>query len=646
MQSRKINHITYLITYFIASTLILSLVRVLLICYNLTEFQSLPQWKSLLVDTLIMGFRFDAVITCYILALPILILSITTSFGYKRGWLNTFLISYFSITTAISLLFSLANIPYYSQFNKTINSSIFNWIDDLGFVSKMILQESSFVIYLILFIALMVVVVLAIKKITHFFFSNRVSSSTNSSKGRYLTFNITLSVILLGLCFIGGRGRLEQKSPIRVGTAYFSQYNLPNQLAQNASFTLLKSYLEDQKSKKQEVILMPTATALAKTKEFLKLPDNDSLHFMDRTILPFEKPLKANVVLVIMEGMSANYMRYFNHPKSITPFLDSLALQSYFFENYYTAGVHTMNGIYSTLFSFPSFLKKHPLKISIVPQYQGIAKTLQEKGYSTLYFTTHDDQFDNVGGFIKPNGFDRIISQKDYPSKEVLSTLGVPDDYMFRFAKPVLNQTKEPFFATLLTISNHTPFIVPNYYKPTEPDRDGIIQYSDWSIKMFIESCKQEPWFENTIFVFTADHGTAILSNDYAMPLAYQHSPLIIYSPKFVKPQIDSKMAGQIDIYPTIMGLLNESYTNNTFGIDLIADSRPYIYFTADDKIGCLDSSYFYVNLIEQKIEKLYDLKRGDRESVLDSLPDVTNKMREYALSMLQASEWVSKRKR
>ena len=105
-------------------------------------------------------------------------------------------------------------------------------------------------------------------------------------------------------------------------------------------------------------------------------------------------------------------------------------------------------------------------------------------------------------------------------------------------------------------------------------------------------------------------------------------------------------MAGQIDIYPTIMGLLNESYTNNTFGIDLIADSRPYIYFTADDKIGCLDSSYFYVNLIEQKIEKLYDLKRGDRESVLDSLPDVTNKMREYALSMLQASEWVSKRKR
>ncbi len=196
-----------------------------------------------------------------------------------------------------------------------------------------------------------------------------------------------------------------------------------------------------------------------------------------------------------------------------------------------------------------------------IPKFNGIASTLKKLGYSTSYFATHDDQFDNVGGFLKGNDYEKITSKKDYPSEKIVSTLGVPDDYMFEFSIPILNKihTKnKPFLAAFMTVSDHGPYFVPEYFIPQQQDvKKQIVEYADWSLKKFIDLSSKQSWFDNTIFVFIADHG-AVMNPKYDMPLSYNHVPFIIYAPKLLKePKVISNYGSQIDVFPTIMSLLN-----------------------------------------------------------------------------------------
>src|SRR5690606_4728694 len=164
-----------------------------------------------------------------------------------------------------------------------------------------------------------------------------------------------------------------------------------------------------------------------------------------------------------MESMGSCYIGHFNNEK-LTPNLDKLISQSVSYENVYTAGIHTYNGVYSTLFGQPAIMDKHTMHYTVIPEMKGgLPKILKENGYSTYYFTTHDDQFDNIGGFLSANGVERVVSVHDYPSSEVKSTLGVPDHVMFGKVISEMNArtSEKPFFTTILTGSNHTPYILP-----------------------------------------------------------------------------------------------------------------------------------------------------------------------------------------
>jgi phosphoglycerol transferase MdoB-like AlkP superfamily enzyme len=161
-----------------------------------------------------------------------------------------------------------------------------------------------------------------------------------------------------------------------------------------------------------------------------------------------------------MESMSAAKMNRHGNPYGITPFLDSISTKGYYFENTYSAGIHTFNGIFSTLFSYPALFRQHPMKESAMYKYHGIASTLKKHNYSTIYFTTHDGQFDNGEGFLNGNDYDRVVELNDYPAEKAQTTLGVPDDYMFEYSIPVLDQLHSkgnPFMAAFMTASDHGP---------------------------------------------------------------------------------------------------------------------------------------------------------------------------------------------
>ena len=187
----------------------------------------------------------------------------------------------------------------------------------------------------------------------------------------------------------------------------------------------------------------------------------------------------------------------------------------------------------STLFSQPAIPGRHSMKWTVIPKIDGMPALFHSIGYRTLYFTTHDEQFDNVAGFLYANGIGRIISQKDYPAKAVKSTLGVPDHVMFDRAIEELDKERQPFFACLMTASDHNPYILPDDigWEPRSKNiSEKMVEYADWAIGRFIRKAKQASWFANTLFVFVADHGSSDESL-YDMPLSYHHVPLLFYCP-------------------------------------------------------------------------------------------------------------------
>jgi phosphoglycerol transferase MdoB-like AlkP superfamily enzyme len=643
MQSKPFKHLQFLLRVLLTGIGFFTIFRIMLLLTNYSHAAELPDKTSLLVQSFLMGFRFDVVISCYIILLPLVVLSVSAIFRANNLLLQKIVTFYILILYAGAFLICAADVPYFHQFFNRINSSIFLWIGDADFAAKMIIQEKGYIFYLLVYITVVLCFVYCLRRIARTHLYQTLHADFNLSKAKYAVLMTIMMVVLVPLCILGMRGRLAEKSPIVVGTAYFSNYSFPNQLGLNPVFTMMRSMLDDRIDDNKPVVLMDANKAIANVHSYLNIPDSATTPVV-RYITADKSPLKANVVVVIMEGMSANYMQRFGQKERMTPFLDSLSHVSYCFNSIYTSGIHTMNGIYSTLFSFPALMHRHPMNGVVIPEYTGLAATLAAKEYQTAYFTTHDDQFDNVGGFLSANGFQKITSQKHYPSDKVLSTLGVADDYMFEFSIPILNELhakNKPFLAAFMTASNHGPIIIPSYFHSSlSTERQQIIEYSDWALSKFISMARHQSWFDNTIFVFVADHGGIVGNSIYDITLSYNHSPLIIYSPALLSPKEFDNIGGQIDIFPTIMGILGESYRNNTLGIDLLREHRPFMYFSADDKIGCIDNNYLYIYR-KNGGETLHNFKQNSPENEINSHSAEAKEMKQYALSMLQTAQWM-----
>ncbi len=588
-----------------------------------------------IIYSFIMGLRFDIVISGYIMILPYLIFTIYNFFP-KLKILKTTIHYFIFILFSLAFIVCAADIPFFNQFFTRFNVMAFDWANSPMFVLKMIVEEPRYWLFIIpLALAIFIFYKLLFKII-----NNDINVSSDKIVPR-----IIFSIIFILLIFLGIRGRIAIKSPIRTGTAYFCNNPFLNQLGLNPNFTFIRSVLDSKKEENQQFNLMEDKIAIKNVQNYFNItnPDNE-FPILRKENYDSINCKHHNIVIIIMESMSAAFMERHGNPKKLTPFLDSIANLGYYFENAYSAGIHTHNGIFSTIFSYPAFFRIRPMNESTMLRYHGIASTLKKYNYSTIYFATHDGQFDNVEGFLKNNDFEHIITTTDYPSNASKTILGVPDDYMFEYSIPILNDLNKkgkPFLSVFMTGSNHGPFYIPDYFKPNIYDiKDQIVEYSDFSIQKFIQLCSVEKWFDNTIFVLLADHGFPI-SAIYDLSIDYNHSPLIFYAPKIIKKNIVFKdMAGQIDVFPSIMGLLGLPFDNNTFGINLFKDSRPYIYFNADDKYGVIDQNWLLIVRRDNFIG-LYKYKDKDLTNYANSEKEIVNQMKTYAESNLQASQYL-----
>ena len=200
--------------------------------------------------------------------------------------------------------------------------------------------------------------------------------------------------------------------------------------------------------------------------------------------------------------------------------------------------------------------------------------------------------------FFKVNKFEHFISQYDFDFTQSESSLGVPDHVLFDKFIEVTNERKngKPFLAVMMTASDHGPWKVPDDI-PFKPDsgneQDNCTLYADWSIGRFMSYAKKMPWYKNTVFMFLGDHGLS-MGHTYEMPLSYNHVPFVIHQPAILKADTISSPAYQPDIPATVMGIIGATYTNSTFGINVLKEKHPFVVFSADDKIGCVDDKGFY----------------------------------------------------
>lgn len=526
-----------------------------------------------------MGLRFDTVILSYMLAAPTLLFILALYLKEEAQKRIYLFIHYLTIAFfSIAFLIAFADIPFFQNYRLHINKAALHWANDIGFSVKMIFQDNTFVACLALFVVTtsLFVFLLSLTK-------GHLLRNNNAPYKKELL----LLLILLPQLATGMRGRLSHKSPIRWGSAFFSSYDSANQAALNPVFSFFKSAADN--------INKP----LFETEKALKEAQKNSTSKKEKSPNDTLALSSYNVIIVLMESMGSNKTGLYENGQKLTPHLDRLAKNARFFKNCYSDGIHTFNGLFSTLTSFPALPMNKPLedlRLQLPENY--FIKTLKEKNYQTFFFTTHDTQFDNMEGFMRKNGIEHIIGEADFSSKEVLSATGVPDHVLYNKSISVFDTVKTPFFALLLSGSDHAPYAIPENidFKPTGNDkRKNIVSYADWAIGNFLKQAQQKEWFNKTLFVFVGDHG-AIVNQEADMYLGMHHTPLIFYASQKIIPEIDDALCGQIDILPSIAHLLGVNYNNKPFAINLFREERKALSFTYDEHVIGINKNFFYVS--------------------------------------------------
>ena len=347
----------------------------------------------------------------------------------------------------------------------------------------------------------------------------------------------------------------------------------------------------------QADLILNTPFAIIRTfnkKAFIKVSYDMDSTLVDSLVKPYkhytaEVANPPNVVVFITESMGREYIGAFNQDKSIpdyqsfTPFLDSLSSQSLIFPNAFGNGRKSIHGMSSVLAGIPSFKDAFTSSPYGKQPIESVVSVLKSQGYDTSFF--HGAPNGSMGflGFSNILGFDHYYGKEEFNDNSQFDGFwGIWDEPFFGFVKNTLDQKDGPFFATIFTVSSHEPYIVPKEFAGKFPagfnPMHQCVGYTDYAFKTFFEAAAKEPWFENTVFIITADHTNTVHYKEYLKPMNRFAVPILIYSPKGTYVGKDISLAQQIDIYPTIAQLSGYDKPFRSWGRSLLdADSKPFV---------------------------------------------------------------------
>jgi phosphoglycerol transferase MdoB-like AlkP superfamily enzyme len=392
----------------------------------------------------------------------------------------------------------------------------------------------------------------------------------------------------------------------------FSADAQANELAGNGYFDFWHAFWHNQIDYERFYSTVPDAQAAATLAQTLGSPS--AANPFDREVVHAGPQKRLNVVLVSVESLSASFLGSFGNSDGLTPNLDRLAREGLLFTRLYATGTRTVRGLEALSLSVPPTPGHSIVKRPDNDGLYTVGEVFKSKGYEPLYIYGGYGYFDNMNAFFGGNGYtvvDRTALKADEIHFE--NIWGVADEDLFSLTLRELDRraaTGQRFFAHVMTTSNHRPYTYPDgrIDIPSKSGREGGVKYTDWAIGDFIARAKQKPWFDDTVFVIVADH-THNGRGRQELPPPNYHIPMVIYAPKHVAPGRVDSIASQIDVAPTLLGLLNFSYHSRFFGQDILREGRTHQ--------RALLANYQTVGLYEDG--RVVELKPGARSRVVDA---------------------------
>ncbi len=429
-----------------------------------------------------------------------------------------------------------------------------------------------------------------------------------------------------------------------------SSNNYANELSANGIYNLFAAFKNNQIDYGAFYATRDNNAVFRKLREILKESNNtfvtNNIFDITRQIKNNGKEKRLNVVVMIVESLSAKYLGIFGSKDNLTPNLDELAGKSLLFTNLYATGTRTDRGLESITLSIPPTPGRSIIKRPDNEDMFSWGFIMRNRGYDTKFIYGGYGYFDNMNYFFSHNGFD-IIDRKDIDKSDIHFTnaLGVCDEDLFHKSITEFNKSyknNKPFFAEIMTTSNHRPYTYPDgkIDIPSHSGRNGAVKYADYAIGEFIKDAQKEPWFKDTIFVIVADH-CASSAGKTKLPVKKYQIPLLIYSPAHVTPEKIDRLASQIDIAPTVLGLLNFSYKSRFFGKDVLKmqyDQERAMIGTYE-KLGYIKNNKLIV-LDVKKENSMYQFNRHTGEA--KKIP-IDVDMLDEAISYYQGASYLYK---
>ena len=508
------------------------------------------QYFNFSFDTIRGGLLFDTSAIVYTNALWIVLMLLPWRMDKPCKWL-------FMTVNGLALAMNLADSVYFQYTMRRTTSTVFSEFSNEGNLGSIFGTEFLSHWYLVLLFAIIMFALWRLYAIPQ----------------RHHKANLASFLIAIPLCIAGARGGFTAAvRPITLSNAnQYAQRPTDAALILNTPFALLRTIdineftIPDYFDSEAEMAAIYTPIH--------NVSNADSTSFS-----------KKNVVVLIIESFGREYIGALNRDldggryKGYTPCVDSLIAHSITFRYSFCNGRKSIDGMPSILSSIPMFIEPFFLTPASMNDYTGLAGILAEEGYQTAFF--HGAQNGSMGfeAFAKKTGFQRYFGRTEYEAARGTSdfdgTWAIWDEPFFQYYAEEMSKMKQPFMTALFSASSHHPFAIPDKYKQQFPEEhlpiQKCIRYTDMALGKFFATARKQPWFQNTIFVLTSDHTNQSDHAEYQSDLGGFCSPIIIYDPSHPEGHIEEKVAQQIDILPTVLGMIGYPKPYFGFGIDVL----------------------------------------------------------------------------
>ncbi len=590
------------------------LTRIILLIWSWPNLDHNPLY---LLGAFLIGFFYDLVVWGFF-AIPVALYCwLMKDSWYQKKWQRIPLFVLFFLVTLILVVNVCAEIVFWDEFNVRYN---FIAVDYLIYTTEVLGNIwESYNIPLIIGAVVLVVVLLL------FLVRKKLVESQQSSmrfKKRTVFFLCFLLFPLAGYFLVNNRFK------------DISSNNYINELGGNGIYEFGSAFWNNEIDYNKFYITRNDTANFAILRTMLQAPNatfsGDPLS-IERNIRSDSPEHKWNVVLISVESLSGDYLQRFGNNEHITPYLDSLIPHGLWFDQFYASGTRTVRGLEALSLAIPPTPGQSIVRRPDNDDMFTMGSVLKGKGYDCHYIYGGNSFFDNMGKFFSNSSY-TVLDKRDIPDSFVhhITAWGIDDegalDYTIRQCDKSYAAGKL-FFNHVMTVSNHRPYTYPEGridIPPSSQTIAGAVKYTDYAINKFLKDAQQKPWFNNTLFVIVADHCSKSAGKT-DLPVNRYHIPCLIYAPQLVKPRIEGRLVSQIDLAPTILGLMNLSYTSRFFGYDInrLAPGKERVFISTYQDMGYIRDGKLVILSPQRRVKTFRpDFTTGANvpEKVSDSL--------------------------